>query len=358
MDQAAPRFAITRRRALQGLSTAAIGLTLAPLAGCGEQDSLNFANWESYLGETTLDDFKDASGIDVSLSVIASEDALFKQLSDAASVPDVLIASNRMTERLVKARLLAPLSHARLPDLRNIAPSFADPAYDRGLRYSVPYTWQVQGIGYRKSRVPVAPKGWQDLFDNPAFAGRIALPADAAKLYRIVARTLGKRPNEIAPDDVPLLTTLLQRQLPRIKAFHRDDGQDLLLNKQVDLVAEYNGDMAQVMLEDPDLGFVMPAEGSELTCDGLCIPAQAANAGNAHRFIEYLLQSQAGMRVLQTILYPTPNLAAKALMPPDYQTSPVLFPPAALLAKCDYARWDPRLDAAIKAGWETLHQSR
>ena len=349
MDCISPLPGITRRRALQGLGTAALGLTLAPLAGCGEKDSLNFANWESYLGETTLDDFKDASGIDISLSVIASEDALFSQLRTGTSVPDVLIASNRMVERLVEAHLLAPLSHARLPDLRNLDPRFADPPYDPGLKYSVPYTWQVYGIGYRKSKVPVPPKGWQDLFDNPAFAGRIALPADPQELYRIVARTLGKGPGAIDPDDVPLLTALLQSQLPRIKAFHNDDGQDLLLNKQVDLVAEFSGDIAQVMLEDPDLGFVMPAEGSELTCDGLCVPAHADNAGNAHRFIEYLLQSQAGMRVLHTILYPTPNLAAKALMPPAYQTSAVLFPPADLIAKSAFARRNPPLDTAIEA---------
>ena len=358
MDWTAPLPAITRRRALRGLGSAALGLTLAPLAGCGEGDDLNFANWESYLGETTLDDFREASGIDVSLSVIASEDMLVNQLKTGAAVPDVLIASNRMVERLVAAHLLAPLSHARLPGLRNLDPRFTDPPYDPGLKYSVPYTWQVYGIGYRKSKVPVPPKGWVDLFSNPAFVGRIALPADPAKLYRISARTLGKGRGAIEPDDVPRLTKLLQGQLPRIKAFHTDDGQDLLLNKQVDLVAEFNGDIAQVMLEDRDLGFVMPIEGSELTCDGLCVPAHADNPGNAHRFIDYLLQSQGGMRVLSTILYPTPNLAAKALMPAGYQNSAVLFPPADLVANSGFARWDPGLDTAIKAGWDAIHQSR
>ena len=56
---ASPLSAITRRRALQGLGTAAIALTLG---GCGESDSLNFANLQNYLGETTLDDFRDAAG--------------------------------------------------------------------------------------------------------------------------------------------------------------------------------------------------------------------------------------------------------------------------------------------------------
>ena len=43
------------------------------------------------------------------------------------------------------------------------------------------------------------------------------------------------------------------KQKPNIKAFHEDNGQDLLLKGEVDLVLEYNGDIAQIMAEDPDV---------------------------------------------------------------------------------------------------------
>lgn len=350
--------AIERRQVLHGLGAGALALSLPGLAGCRDPRALIFANWENYIGETSLDDFKQASGIDVSLSVIPSETALFDQLRGGTAVPDVMVASNQLVERLVAARLLAPLSHTRLPNLRNIDPRFAQPSYDPGNRYAAPYTWQVYGIGYRKSAVRTTPTSWHDLFTDPAYAGRIALPADPATLYRIAARTLGSGPDAIAATDVPALTALLKAQLPRIKQFHLGDGPDLLLGKTVDLVASFNGDLAQVLLEDPDLGFVLPADGSELTCDSLCVPVQSANAAGAHQFIDYLLSSQAGMRVLETIVFPTPNRAAKALMPTDYQSSPVLYPPPQALAKCDFARWTPPLDLAIKAAWHTIYQPR
>lgn len=351
-------IAIERRSVLRGLGLGALAFGMPGLAACDDRSALNFANWESYIGETTLDDFKEASGIDVSLSVIPSENALFDQIRSGAQVPDVLVASNRMVERLVAAHLLAPLSHARLPNLRNLDPRFAQPSYDPGNRHAAPYTWLAYGIGYRKSKVARPPTSWHDLFSSPAYAGRIALPADPADLYRITARTLGKGPNAITPADLPRLTALLKTQLPRIKRFYLKDGPDLLLDKTADLVAAFNGDLAQVLLEDPDLGFVLPSEGSELTCDSLCVPARSRNAEGAHQFIDYLLSSQAGMRVLETIVFPTPNRAAKALMPPDYQTSAVLFPPEQAMAKCDFARWAPQLDLAIKAEWETIYQSR
>ena len=343
-----PLFPLHRRRLLKGLGLGALGLSLPALTGCGNRASLSFANWESYLGETTLADFKDATGIDVALSAIADENSLFDQLSKGDVRLDLIMASNRMVERLAGAGLLTPISKVRVPGLRNLDPRFADAPYDPGRKFSVPYSWLAYGLVYRRSAVSQPPRGWHDLLTNPAFSGKIALPADPADLLRIVALSLGKGPNAITLDDLPALAVRLRDVQSRIKAFHHDDGQDLLAGKQVDVVADFNGDAAQVMLEDKDIGFVHPSEGAEMTCDNLCIPAASGNAENAHRFIDYVLGGQAGMRVIETILYPTPNLAAKALMPNQYQTSTVLFPPPEVFAKLEYARWKPELDMAME----------
>ncbi|MEQ1498170.1 MAG: spermidine/putrescine ABC transporter substrate-binding protein [Novosphingobium sp.] len=340
-------FTFHRRALIKGLGASAVGLSLPALGGCGERASLNFANWENYLGETTLADFKDANGIDVKLGAIAGEDALFDQIAKGDARLDLIVASNRLVARLLGEGLLLPLSKARIAGLRSIDPRFGDAPFDPGRKFSVPYTWLAYGIGYRRSAVAAPPRGWADLLANPAFAGRIALPADPAQLLRIVALARGTPPNTITLDDVPALAAALRDLKPRIKAFHQDDGQDLLLGRHVDLIADFNGDAAQVMLEDKDIGFVHPIEGAELTCDNLCLPMGASNSENAHRFIDYLLGGQAGMRVIETILYPTPNLAAKALMPEQYQTSTVLFPPPEVFAKLEYAPWNADVAQAM-----------
>jgi spermidine/putrescine transport system substrate-binding protein len=126
-----------------------------------------------------------------------------------------------------------------------------------------------------------------------------------------------------------------------VKVFHEDNGQDLLLKNEVDLVLEYNGDIAQIMTEDDDIGFVIPKEGSQLNSDTLCIPKGAPHPKNAHAFINYILDGEVGKKITETILYPTPNAAAKALMPEDYRNNPVIFPPEAALARCEYAKFRP-----------------
>ena len=134
-----------------------------------------------------------------------------------------------------------------------------------------------------------------------------------------------------------------QRCKPNVKKFHEDDGQDLLLKGDCDLVLEYNGDIAQIMVEDKDIDFVVPKEGSQLNSDNLCIPKGAPHPKNAHAFINYMLDAEVDKKITETILFPTPNSAAKALMPDSYKNNPVIFPPADVLAKCEYARFNPEL---------------
>ena len=78
----------SRRSLLTALGAAAIGVSFsacsrpgAAPAGGGEEPKLNFYNWDTYIGETTLADFKASSGVDVNMSLFATNDELFaKQL--------------------------------------------------------------------------------------------------------------------------------------------------------------------------------------------------------------------------------------------------------------------------------------
>ena len=74
-----------------------------------------------------------------------------------------------------QAGLLMPLDHAKIPNIKNIDPAFADPDYDKGRKFSMPYTWLVLGLGYRKSKMQGIPDSWKWVFDSPQYKGRIAL---------------------------------------------------------------------------------------------------------------------------------------------------------------------------------------
>jgi spermidine/putrescine transport system substrate-binding protein len=345
----------SRRSLLEALGAcgvAAVGLTaVGGLAGCGprqaskagggeEEARLSFYNWDTYIGPTTLADFKQETGIEVGMSLFATGDELFAKLKAGNPGFDVIVPSNEFVTRMSQAGMLMPLDHAKIPNIKNIDPQFLNPEFDPGRKFSMPYTWSVLGIGYRKSQVRAVPDSWRYLFDSDDYKGRIALMSESSDLIRLAAIYRGHSAKNISPQLLTEIEAMLIKQKPYIKAFHDDNGQDLLLAKDVDLVLEYNGDIAQVMHEDPDIDFVVPKEGSLANSDTLCIPAGAPHPNNAHAFINYILDAQVGAAITKQILYPTPNAAARALMPESYRSNPVIFPKPEIMAKCAFSSFE------------------
>jgi spermidine/putrescine transport system substrate-binding protein len=313
----------------------------AKVGANGEALELNFYNWDTYIGPTTLDDFKAASGgVNVKMDLFASNDELFQKLKAGNPGYDVIVPSNEFVTRMAEAGMLEEIDHAKVPNIKNLLPEFTDASFDPGRKYSLPYTWLVLGIAYNKEKVKKAPDSWKVLFDSPEYKGRIILLKESADLVRLCAKYLGHSVNNIPDDMLVKIEAMLKKQKPNVVRFHDDDGQDALVSGECDLVLEYNGDIAQIMRDDPKFDFVVPKEGSLLNQDCLCIPKGAPRPDNAHRFINYLLDAEAGKKITDEILYPTPNAAARALMDDAYKNNPVIFPTADQLAKCEYGLFE------------------
>lgn len=306
-----------------------------------EGNKLAFYNWDTYIGENTLADFKAASGVEVNMTLFANNDELFAKFRAGNPGFDVIMPSNEYVARMIEAKMLAPLDHAKIPNKKNLLPEFQDADFDPGRKYSMPYTWLVLGIGYRKSAMKggVIPDSWKYLYDSAEYKGRMSLLSESADVFRLGFKYLGKSVNDATPELIKQVEDMLIKQKANIKNFHDDNGQDLLMSKEIDIVMEYNGDIAQKETEDPDLAFVVPKEGSLLNSDCMCIPTGAPNPNNAHAFINFLLDGQNGANITKTILYPTPNAAAKALMDDTYKNNPTIFPPADVMAKCEYGKY-------------------
>ncbi|MEZ5994398.1 MAG: spermidine/putrescine ABC transporter substrate-binding protein [Hyphomonadaceae bacterium] len=337
----------SRRSLLQQFGAAAIGISFAGgLAACnrGGGRVVNFYNWDTYIGPTTLADFQAATGVPVQMSLFATNDELFARLRAGNPGFDVIVPSNEFVTRMSQAGMLMPLDHAKIPNIANLLPEFQDAAFDPGRQYSMPYTWLVLGIGYRKAAMHngQVPDSWRYLFDSGEYSQRIALLSESADLIRLSAKYLGHSVNNIPDEMLSRIEQMLIRQKPHVKAFHEDDGQDLLVSGEIDIVLEYNGDIAQIMqAEGGDaFDFVVPKEGTLINSDCLCIPTGAPHVDDAHAFINYLLDAEAGKAITEEILYPTPNAAARALMPDSYRDNPVIFPPADVMALSEYGAFE------------------
>ena len=353
-----PPKGISRRSFLSGTGAVAAGISVSPKFGWGaEGKALNFYNWDTYIGETTLDDFKAASGIEVKLDLFADNAELFAKLKGGNPGYDVIVPSNDFVEKMKASNMLMKLDHSKIPNIANLGKVFMNPAFDPGREFSLPYMWGTIGLGYRKSRVDGVPDSWKWVYDSDKHSGKIALLGEPTTVIQMAAKYLGHSINVTDPKALEAAAQLIIKQKPHIKSFAPDNGQDLLLSGEVDITQEWNGDILQVMAEDPDISYVVPKEGGLLWEDTLAIPAGAPHPNNAHAFINYVLDAKVGADIADFIQYATPNEAARKLMSDDYNNNPAIFPPAsvvetsetAIYQGADYAKLIDKLWTQVNA---------
>ncbi|MEQ8666786.1 MAG: spermidine/putrescine ABC transporter substrate-binding protein [Rhodospirillales bacterium] len=327
----------SRRRFLQGTSAAAIAFSLRPFRA-NAAGQVNVYNWDTYIGETTLDDFSDATGISVQYDLFADNEELFAKLKAGNPGYDVIFPSDYMIESMLSLDMLVPLDFNQIPNVKHVHPNFMDAAFDPGRKHSLAYMWGTMGNGYRKSKVSGAPDTWGIYLDPDmasAHSGKLALLGDQRATLGIALKYLGHSLNSTSASEINAAADLLIAAKKHIKTFAEDNGQDLLLSREVDITMEWNGDIVQVMTEDDDLSYVVPKEGSVVWQDGMAIPKGAPNMENAHAFINYILDPEVNAKITDFIKYATANKDAMPMLPKEDLANPAIYPPESVVANCE-----------------------
>ena len=93
------------------LSVAAALPSLSRLA-LAQSGQVNVYNWDTYIGETTLDDFTEATGIGVRYDLYANNDELFAKMREGNPGYDVIFPTNDYVERMIAADVTRMMQHS------------------------------------------------------------------------------------------------------------------------------------------------------------------------------------------------------------------------------------------------------
>ncbi|MGE0714335.1 MAG: PotD/PotF family extracellular solute-binding protein [Alphaproteobacteria bacterium] len=350
---------LTRRRLLAGGGALALGMAFGARDGrAGEDPVVRFLNWEDYIGETTFADFKAGTGIGVDFTPFRNNQEMFDAVSRPDHGYDVIVPTNEFVGRLMADDLLMPLDESALPNKRNIQQQFSDALFDPGRRFSIPYVWGTLGIAYRRSAVAEPPGSWRWLFRENRFNGRIALYDEPSHVLGCALRYLGLPVNTADPAHIEAAERLLVRQKPNIRIVGPVAANKLLLSGEADLILAYSGVMQSLIAQDPDLGYIIPREGSILSQDSLCIPRGAPHPANAHAFINFILDARNGAKIARSLNLPVANRAALRLMPRSYRYNLVIFPSEIVLASCKVRVYQgPDVAAMYQAAWDRIRRA-
>ena len=272
------------------------------------------------------------------------------------------------------SKLLQPLQHDLLPNLTaNYWPEFQNPFYDKGWRYTVPYTIYTTGIAYRRDHVPDSKiqsldNPYEILWD-PEYKGRVTIYDDRRETLSMALMKNGiKDVNtgdpkliDMAKNDILALIDATDAKLT-INGIYSRMAEDVFW-----VGSSWSGDVCSAAFYylpkdvSPEvLGFWYPPDGGGVIGNDLMVvPTSSTNPRLAHEFVNFMLDTKnsfANFTNWNGYQPPTTSIDPTALVPkvvpPSLKETVVV--PSYFDTGSFILGVTPSVDALYSAAWDEI----
>ena len=319
------------------LTAGALAAGLSTAQASDDSKTLYFYNWTEYVPPGLLEQFTKETGIKVIYSTYESNETLYAKLKtwkDGAY--DLIVPSTYFVAKMRNEGMIQKIDKSALSNFHNLDPNLLDKPFDPNNDYSIPYIWGATAIGVNSDAIdPKSVTRWADLW-KPEYKQSLLMTDDAREVFQVALRKLGLSGNSTDPKEIEAAYNELRKLMPNVLTFNSDNPGNPYMEGEVNLGMVWNGSAYVARQAGTPLQIVWPEEGGIFWMDSLAIPANAKNKAGALKLINFLLRPDVAAKVAETIGYPTPNLAAKKLLPAEVANDPSLYPPEAVIQKGEW----------------------
>ena len=365
--------ALTTRLRTVALATL-LGVACATAMG---QSKLNVYNWSDYIGESTIQDFEKETGIKVRYDTFDANETLYAKLVAGHTGYDVVVPSVHWAKLQIESGLFRKLDKTKIPNLKNLDPWVMKQlaTVDPGNEYLVPWLWGITTVGINVDKVkkalgtlPLPDNAW-DLLFKPEYVSKlkacgVSVMDSGDEIFPAALRYLHKEPYSANPADYQEAATLLKTVRPSVTLFSSSGYINELAAGNLCVAMGWNGDIgiaaqrAKEAKNGQHVEILIPKTGAVLFVDTMAIPADANDADNAFKWINFILKPQTQAAMVNKVYYANPVRAADALIKPEIAGNHAVFLQGADLAHMvppnmvtsDTRRLRTRLFTAFKTG--------
>ena len=308
---------------------------LSLACGCNRtQPVLHIYNWADYLKPELVHRFEQENGCRVVIDTFDSNEAMYAKLKAGATGYDLIFPSSYMVKIMFDQGMLQPINHNLVPNLANIDSEYLKIAMDREMHHSVPYMLTNTGLAYLKSKVSDFKPSWS-MLDRTDLKGRMTMLNDMRETIGAALKSLGFSLNSINDRELQAARDVVIRWKKNLAKFENEQYKTGLASGEFLLVHGYSGDILQVQGENEDIAFVVPEEGTSISCDDRVIPKDAKNIELVHQFINFLHDPHVAAENTIYINYLCPNRASYQFLSEDILRNPAIFLKPEIQAKCE-----------------------
>ncbi len=276
---------------------------------------LRVFNSGEYLEPELMEQFEKEYDCKLIYETFDSNESMYTKIKSGAEY-DVIVTSDYMIERLIKEEQLQPIDWSKITNKDALDPDVMDFAFDPDNEYSVPYYVGTVGILYNPNVVDEEDleEGWE-LLRNPKYKGDIYMIDSERESFMIALKSLGYSMNTDNYDEIDeAYKWLIDQRETMDVVYVGDDAIDNMVSGNKSIAVVYSGDAALIMAENDELEYFEPEEGTEEWCDSLVITDNCEDTDLAHKFIDFTLREEEGIKNDIFIGYTSPVTSVRKYM--------------------------------------------
>ena len=296
-------------RAPSAISIAEGIFAICMVAGCGTpKPMLRICTWSDYIDGGVVRQFEERNGCRVEVNTFDTNEELYDRLKAGDVKFDIVTPSSYMIPILEREKLIQPLDHAKIPNVRkNFDRSFAGAILDPSFTYNAPYMVTYTGLVYRKDRLPkgLSADTW-DVFDSPALGGRASLLDDMRETIGAALKSLDCSLNTERKDELDKAVAVALKWRKNAPVLDNTQYKEAVATGEWLIGHGYSSDAVQMMLKDHNVGFSLPKEGFTIAFDEMVIPINAPQPDLAHKFIDFVYVPEVAKANIEGVCAPMP----------------------------------------------------
>lgn len=266
--------------------------------------SIDVFTWVNMLDEQSVLEFEEQTGIKVNLSYYDSNEELLTKLRVSKGRGyDMLIATDYGIQDLIKHDLVQPIDRSKLDFWQELEPQILDKSYDPGNKYTIPYFWDIYGLGINlESFGGILPEAsWKLAFEPQILNPRIAMVDDCLESTLIAGQYLFGDARKLSSEQLDGIRTALIKQKPFLEAYTDLRGDYFLVSGTSAVVVSQRAYIYKAMQEDARVRFIFPKEGSFVIIDNFLLTKSSQKSDLVYQFINFIYQKEIVLRAVDSL---------------------------------------------------------